>query len=176
MFKKLALAAVGAAALSAVPAHAVTIVFEDNNGDGLFDAFKTTGAFSAGAFSVSNTFATPAGYTLVSASFTSVSNANGDLDVKVAQLNGTNFVGSYSAGNVPTEAGDIGPLTALVPNTLLFSGDVLKPAQASLTGTLVWASVPEPSTWLMMMAGFGALGFALRRQKAATRRVNFNFA
>ena len=36
--------------------------------------------------------------------------------------------------------------------------------------------VPEPATWAMMLLGFGALGFAMRRRKTATPRVNFNFA
>ena len=34
-------------------------------------------------------------------------------------------------------------------------------------------AVPEPSTWLLMMAGFGVAGMALRRSKAAERRVAF---
>ncbi len=28
------------------------------------------------------------------------------------------------------------------------------------TGTLAIATAPEPSTWIMMLLGFGALGFA----------------
>lgn len=35
------------------------------------------------------------------------------------------------------------------------------------------SAVPEPSTWLLMMAGFGVAGLALRRGKAADRRVAF---
>ena len=35
-------------------------------------------------------------------------------------------------------------------------------ARFTLTG-----SVPEPSTWAMMLVGFGALGFAMRRQRNA---------
>ena len=34
------------------------------------------------------------------------------------------------------------------------------------TFTLLTPSVPEPATWAMMLLGFGAVGFALRRQKA----------
>ena len=30
------------------------------------------------------------------------------------------------------------------------------------------AAVPEPASWAMMLAGFGAVGSALRRRKAAT--------
>jgi hypothetical protein len=38
------------------------------------------------------------------------------------------------------------------------------------------AAVPEPSTWAMMLLGFGAIGFGMRRRKAAAPRVNYNFA
>jgi hypothetical protein len=35
--------------------------------------------------------------------------------------------------------------------------------------------VPEPSTWAMMLLGFGAIGYAMRRRRAATPRVRFSF-
>lgn len=38
------------------------------------------------------------------------------------------------------------------------------------------APIPEPATWAMMIFGFGAIGGALRRKKAAAPRVRFNFA
>lgn len=34
-------------------------------------------------------------------------------------------------------------------------------------------AVPEPATWSMMIVGFGALGFALRRRTTVTARVRF---
>lgn len=40
-----------------------------------------------------------------------------------------------------------------------------------LTASTVPAAVPEPATWAMMLAGFGMLGFALRRRPA--QRVRF---
>lgn len=36
--------------------------------------------------------------------------------------------------------------------------------------------VPEPSTWAMMLLGFGALGFGMRRRNTATARIKYNFA
>ena len=33
------------------------------------------------------------------------------------------------------------------------------------------AAIPEPATWAMMLAGFGAVGFAMRRRQRATLRV-----
>lgn len=35
------------------------------------------------------------------------------------------------------------------------------------TFTLITSAVPEPSTWAMMLIGFGAVGFAVRRRKPA---------
>ena len=40
----------------------------------------------------------------------------------------------------------------------------------------VAAAVPEPATWALMMAGFGILGFGLRRRTATDSRVSFKFA
>lgn len=37
-------------------------------------------------------------------------------------------------------------------------------------------AVPEPATWAMMLIGFGAIGAGMRRRKANTPRLNFNFA
>jgi len=38
--------------------------------------------------------------------------------------------------------------------------------QANIGGTLtyIYAAVPEPATWAMMLAGFGAIGYATRRR------------
>lgn len=38
-------------------------------------------------------------------------------------------------------------------------------AQVGGTFTLLSASVPEPGTWAMMLIGFGAVGFAMRRNR-----------
>ena len=34
-------------------------------------------------------------------------------------------------------------------------------------GTIEFSSAPEPTTWAMMLAGFGMLGLALRRRSPA---------
>lgn len=44
------------------------------------------------------------------------------------------------------------------PNTAIVAG-------AAITGPLA-AAVPEPGTWAMMLLGFGAIGFAMRRRSA----------
>lgn len=59
------------------------------------------------------------------------------------------------------------------PNAL-FTGSLQAPVFApgsptltrgTLTITEVGAAVPEPATWAMMLIGFGAIGFAMRRRK-----------
>lgn len=50
----------------------------------------------------------------------------------------------------------------LRPGANLFS-------QQNFNGSLALPAVPEPATWLMLIAGFGLIGFVLRRQKPLTR-------
>jgi hypothetical protein len=42
-------------------------------------------------------------------------------------------------------------------------------------GTIGNSGVPEPATWAMMLFGFGAVGFAMRRRRNETR-VRYSFA
>lgn len=42
-------------------------------------------------------------------------------------------------------------------------------------GNLSFNPVPEPATWALMLAGFGAIGFAMRRQRKAQPQVRFAF-
>lgn len=44
----------------------------------------------------------------------------------------------------------------------------------SATAAAATGAVPEPATWAMMVAGFGAMGFAMRRRTKV--RTNFSFA
>ena len=37
-------------------------------------------------------------------------------------------------------------------------------------------AVPEPSTWAMMLLGFGAIGVGMRRRRPAAQQVRFNLA
>ena len=39
----------------------------------------------------------------------------------------------------------------------------------AIVGTGFAAAVPEPASWGMMILGMGAIGFAMRRRKVATR-------
>lgn len=39
------------------------------------------------------------------------------------------------------------------------------PGQQTSSGPVLMSAVPEPATWLMLILGFGAVGYALRRQR-----------
>lgn len=42
-------------------------------------------------------------------------------------------------------------------------------ALGSYSGTVTFASAPEPSTWGMMILGLGAVGYAMRRRRVAVK-------
>ena len=58
-------------------------------------------------------------------------------------------------------------------STPLLTGASFRSSQNSFEfDNLAVAAVPEPATWLMMLLGFGAIGFSMRSKKPA-RRVQF---
>ncbi|MBS0481124.1 MAG: PEP-CTERM sorting domain-containing protein [Proteobacteria bacterium] len=66
------------------------------------------------------------------------------------------------------------PITTGVLNTITVS--YLARGNGSYSGTLQFTpTVPEPATWALLMAGFGVLGFALRRSRRETVRVRYAF-
>lgn len=97
---------------------------------------------------------------------------------------GLEIVDNYApGGNVAllTLFGDqlyTGPETAPVfsasatPYTLYDANDPTRQFSLSITG----AAVPEPSTWAMMIIGFGAVGGAMRARRSGNVRVTFGKA
>lgn len=89
-----------------------------------------------------------------------------------------NFTGSQIAALVPAPAAGSQNSNAQNPIvTFLFSGldqTLIGGFRMSSTQNafeidniaLVTGGVPEPSTWAMMLLGFGAIGFAMRRRKS----------
>ena len=47
------------------------------------------------------------------------------------------------------------------------------PAITNLTFSSITSAAPEPAAWMMMIAGFGIAGFALRRRQKATMRLSY---
>ena len=89
---------------------------------------------------------------------------DGSMSYNIYQDGGLYTPGSYYScvnlycilGPGPTDGSNIGP-----------GGDVVTPLD-SLTLTLVAGSVPEPSTWAIMLLGFAGLGVLAYRKRAAT--------
>ena len=92
-----------------------------------------------------------------------------DVDFTSVVLTGTGIVGSillspagdstdqfehYSLADLALDAGQY---------TLTINGT--RGRTATFAGTISFAAVPEPGTWAMMLLGFGAVGFAMRRRR-----------
>ena len=70
--------------------------------------------------------------------------------------------------------------TTYTPNSFNFSGSSIffdvsgqDPAGGQTVFAVGVAAVPEPATWGLMILGFGAMGFALRRRSATRTTVSF---
>jgi hypothetical protein len=183
--RKLFLAtAASAAALVAVaaPASAQTVItLVPGPGGSLTGGFESevvggTVATPAG-FSQTFTFALPAIGT-TSSSITSISTMmSNDIDFTSVLLNGTALQLGSSG---PTEFRFINNLATVAGiQTLVVNG--ISRGSGSFGGSVSFsptAAVPEPTTWALLLLGFAAIGFSMRRSKASVRetRVRYNFA
>ncbi len=87
-------------------------------------------------------------------------------------LNGTVYFGVHY-GNGQGGPGNSTTFYKIFANNL---DTITLNLNASSTATLfaqVANPVPEPATWAMMLAGFGAVGFAMRRRTKVTTRVRY---
>lgn len=95
-------------------------------------------------------------------------------------LNGTTYIGIHKGnanGAGGTVAGTQGTAFYRINATNL---DVLKVAFAGGSSAVLYSTqsapaVPEPSTWALLMLGFAAVGFTMRRQKGE-REVRVRYA
>ena len=85
-------------------------------------------------------------------------------------------VALFGAGDVlidtlnTTVASGGGSFFGFTSTTPFVRVDVSQPSGFAVVDNVQWsaaAGVPEPGTWAMMLLGFGAIGFALRRRNAA---------
>ena len=109
-------------------------------------------------------------------------NKLGDIDFSSITLNGIEFTKTRSdTSGGPLEA--VSESFVLRPPADFMAGtyDLILVGRAygnsSYSGTInadVTAAVPEPATWAMMLVGFGAVGYTMRRRKSkVTTRVQF---
>lgn len=159
--------AIIAAALTAVasPAQAVeTIVISGPSGTFGNDSVLCEGGALTCAFTNTFSFLTPTGFDLVNASISTSAAGSNNIDFSSVLLNGAAFAlsptGTFEFGSLSSG------LTAGFNNTLTVNGQ--NSGNSAFSGTLTFAAqsaVPEPATWAMMLLGFGAVGFSIRRKR-----------
>jgi hypothetical protein len=175
--KKLILSALGGvAALTMAPAAQAAQVITITGPSGTFGDDMvgcSTGATAPCSFTRTFNFVTPAGFTLASADISSIFSTDNPLtniDFTTVTLNGVNFAtlstGTQEFRNLLNQT-----IVAGANNTLFVSGTT--GGNAAFSGNLSFAAasaVPEPATWGMMLIGFGAVGYSMRR-RPRTHRV-----
>lgn len=167
----IALAGISAFVLPSM-ASAATIVLEEE--DGTFTGTFSDRVRAAGPFTLTYTFELPtSGTTAITATTVRIGadNTMSDIDFTSVTYNGdpltlTGEVAEYAFGQWRNMAGT---------QTLVISG--MSYGNAGVSGVVTFASgaVPEPATWAIMILGFAATGFAMRRRKATSHAVSYAF-
>ena len=98
-----------------------------------------------------------------------------DLDLEVALVEGDGTTFNFFPLFLNTDAVQFGSFTGrpIGPGTYTLRVAGTSAVNGSYAGTLSFNAVPEPGTWGMMLIGFGALGFAMRRRRKDNVRVRF---
>ncbi|WP_176268071.1 FxDxF family PEP-CTERM protein [Qipengyuania atrilutea] len=180
--KKLILSsAVALSAFAVMPtaANAVEVVLEEGDGGTLTGEFGAVVRASgeSGDFTREFTFTLPVDGTTAASISTVRVDAMTDINFTSVLLNGVAFSLSPNGG---VEFGSIEGLATLAGvQTLVVNG--FSGGNGSFAGTISFvptAAVPEPGTWALLMLGFAAVGFSMRRKKPELRetRVRYNFA
>ena len=99
---------------------------------------------------------------------------SGDLVILAQQGNATTCVGAAATLSSRCNPGGLNPAGTLGVALLegLVIGDTTQAPVITLVSSVTSApALPEPSTWAMMLFGFGAMGGALRRRKRSAARL-----
>jgi hypothetical protein len=167
MMRKFAALAAGLLACSATPASAAQFIFN----------FATTTPLIGGPGSGSGVITTN-DVTIASRGFTAqtitgiTGTFNGSNITGLGSLTGANNL-YYLTGPSFVDGSGLGFITAAGTSVNLFFQDSQRSFRINTTGpftsslvsassSAVTAAVPEPGTWLMMLAGFGFIGMGLR--------------
>ena len=158
--------ALGSAANAAVPVTTQGLTLFGSTGF-YNGTVSCVASISPCSFTTTYNFSAPAGFNLQSADITTTyTSTNQNIDFTSVLLNGVAF---NLRPNGQTEGGNLLNQPLLASNTLTVNGIAgdSTGAAALFTGTLSFAAVPEPATWAMMLVGFGAVGFSMRRRTRA---------
>lgn len=89
-------------------------------------------------------------------------------------LSGDQFSGSGTSFGTSDLSAFLQGTNTLTFNVRNDSGNSGNPAGLRVSGSVFAAAVPEPGSWMLMMLGIGAVGFAMRRRQKT--QVRFQFA
>ena len=171
--RKLVLGLLGAAALTAGSAPANAVVFYDTV-DSFLLAISGSDFFGANLIGEPGAFAHQYDFIIGSdsaanSSVTTILLNSNDIDFSSILLNGFAFTQTGFdplAENWELSAVNIGAGL----NSLYVNGSVVGTSgNGSYAGVINVAAVPEPGTWAMMLLGFGAAGYAMRRRRKQVR-------
>ena len=174
LFRSLALSATVAALALAPSVQAATAITLVSNGNVLTADFGASHTVT-GTFSDEFTFTVPTntGADVLVATVARFASANIDFDPLLSSFDGSPFDSYQGPGVIEALNSFTGPLTP-GPHSMIIAGNLTGSA-GSYSGTLNIYAVPEVATWVMMIAGFGLAGVALRRRAAAARSVAVKF-
>ena len=172
--RKLVLGLLGAAALTVGTSANATIIIDpvdaptlESFGSDFFGANRNA-AEGTGSFSDGFTFTLSAAWD-ANAQLGSIILNGKDIDFSSIMLDTFSF---YQVGFDPNaESWQLDPVfLAAGPHTITVKGSIIAgpnaPGGGAYSGTInVAPPVPEPATWAMMLLGFGAIGFAMRRRR-----------
>ena len=156
------------AALLATPASAATFLFN----------FSGTGQTGSGTVTTDNMTFASRGFTAQTITGITGTYNGSAITGLIAGLFGSNNL-YYLTGPSFVDGSGLGFRTAAGNQVNLFYQDsapsyrvnTLNPFGSTFVSATSTPAVPEPATWAMMIAGFGAIGVALRRRASPLRRA-----
>jgi hypothetical protein len=167
IFKKLAVAAIASTAFAGTANAAQSLIITGPSGTyGDDNVVCAAGESPPCDFSRTFTFPTPTDYNSVSLDISSILNGAGtDINFTSVMFNGVSYnilsTGISEFRNLLSQ-----PLTAGATNTITVTGTTA--GNGAFSGTIALGSVPavpEPATWGLMLLGFGAMGYSMRRRR-----------
>jgi hypothetical protein len=167
-----ALAPAAHAQITAGPGTTVVITTSDLGPDGSFtQGFADSNLASPFLETVSFTTSTFGTLSLFVGTIAAFDGSVNDLDFTNVFLSGTGLVGNVAVPQTmgePIEQRGLAGLNVGPGNFVLTVQGTPGSQNGSFAGTVAFAAasaVPEPSTWAMMLIGFGAVGYSMRRRK-----------
>ncbi len=176
MNKAMMALAMTAAVVAVAPAAqaAPVITMSPAAPDGSFSGAFSNSGIAAGAFSDVFNFLVPSGGTVastISSIFTT--NQLNNVSFTSVALNGT----EYTIGSTGAVEFRFLPSLGVLTGRQVLSVNGNSGGNGSYAGTLAFTAaatpaVPEPATWALMLMGFGAVGYSMRRRS----KVRFAYA